>query len=282
MALVYAGTQKAASSWLNVVCRKSGLDVGPRKEWHFWDRAFGVKHPARHDRTDSFQSFLIKASENSFDLPESLHSVAPLPISQAWPSGRRDFIRRGLPRFRQTLRPVDALDQWSGFLAAWQVGDFTPENVLLTEQHWREIEAAVPNLRVIIGVRDPVRRAWSAISMYYRGRRFSDLPSPEEAIAFVEAPVHRQRSFVSMTLRAVRAALPQDRSFSVTVDDIAEDPESVVRRLSEFIGSPLHSVPPVRAPHALPIPPEIEAALEERLLGERKILEELVGRELRA
>ena len=178
------------------------------------------------------------------------------------------------------LRPRSALHQWTSYAALWHIGDFTPENAILTADHWQEIARRMPRLRVVIGVRNPVRRAWSGLSMYFRGGQFAPLPTPDEAIEFVETSIHRRVSYQSEIIRAVRSAFPEDRVLIVAVDDIVEDTDEVLRRFGAFTGARLRPVPPVRATEQIPPPQDVEVALKKHFAGETEALEAAVGRRL--
>lgn len=129
MTVIYAGTQKAASSWLHRSLEASSLSVAPRKEWHYWDRVLGFVTPIErlvreHERALRFDEFLAVLTDVRPDREAQLGKMPAVPRTSIGPEARlRPF--RDLRYLREILAPRSALEQWASILRRWDVGDFT-------------------------------------------------------------------------------------------------------------------------------------------------------------
>jgi hypothetical protein len=295
--LMYAGTQKAGSSWLHAVLVASGLSSAREKEWHHWDRVLGVREDSPaivealgHPPTWQELIRLRRTVERpAADL--RLASLAPLGHRELWgedtPLSVRTVLRRPgasveAARFLRRGGPwrTDALAAWAAWMGVWDIGDFTPANVVLSGPQWREIAGALPDLRVIASVRDPAERLWSFLKARVDRGLVAGDPTPDEVLAYLELPVAQERSFVSETIADVRAAFPPEQVLVLSLDAIAESRASVLERLSRFVGRPLVDLSPRNAGRPRPMPPAVAAVLRPRLAEEHARLEELVGRRL--
>lgn len=297
--LMYAGTQKAGSTWLHAVLVAGGMSTGPDKEWHVWDRALGMRTGpwwagqglGRPPTWAGLIDWMVAETRPVGDVP--LASLAPLGHRRLW-RGRTPLGVRALRRGEATLGPAlrflaaggpwsrSVLDEWVAWMRVWDVGDFTPGNVVLSRSQWAELVAAVPDLRVVMSVRNPTQRLWSFVRAKVRRGRVVGEPMPEEAVRYSMVPLVRERSFASVTLEHLRAVLPEERLFVVTLDDISESGDAVAERLGRFVGRPLRALPPKKVGPVRPMPRAVEEALDRHFREELERLESLVGRPLRA
>lgn len=292
--LMYAGTQKAASTWLHSALRTvPGLAVA-RKEWHYWDNVNRVAPRVA-------ELFDVSAGPRSASRFAAVFEASPptgVRLAEAAPRRRWATIRTsgaltGRPIGLRAeaavaaLRPTgSALAQWVAIMRRWDVGDFTPDNCVLSEAQWAEIAAAAPDLQVVVGVRNPARRAWSSLSMYVDRGWLVPHFTPEEALRILAAPMHRERSRISATVEALHRVFGADRVLLVALDDVAERPREVVREVLRRLGAvrplPADLPAPDNVGGGRVVPPPIREALEGEFASELARLERLAGRELRA
>lgn len=155
-------------------------------------------------------------------------------------------------------------------------------NVVLSSKQWLEISEWLPELRVIIGIRNPTARAWSAIRGYQRLKWIDRIPDPDEAVRFVDATGMRERSFVSETVANVFRAFPSERVLLITLDDVHEAPRRVLARLEAFVGCHVPAVQAINVGKAQAPPPALQERLDAHFSIELNRLEQLAGRSLRA
>jgi len=283
VALMYGGTQKAASTWIFGILQASGVPAAKNKEWHYWDRALGMRPRQRPKPPAGAPGITVAAFLESMApaVPAAtdvvrLRDLPPLRFGRHWPGHRRELVRN----IRHLSGPSSALDQWASWMRCWKVGDFTPSNVVLTPPQWEEIALALPDLHVIASVRNPTERVWSALRMYRRQGRVTGTFTAEDALRFATTPGHRERSRVSETVEALRSLLSDDRLFVTSLDDVSARPKETIGRLSEFVGHRLVSPPTSVGRTPEPMPEEVAHALDAHFADEKARLEALVGHEL--
>jgi hypothetical protein len=270
---MYGGTQKAASSWIHCVLRTSGLSTARRKEWHYWDRAFGMwQNPRSGGHAAEFLESVMPR-ERIYDSSVALDDLPHFRLGAHFPGRRRD------PR-RYYPVPTSALNQWASWMNIWQVGDFTPSNAILQKHHWQEIANSVPNLQVIVGVRNPTMRLWSAIRHYRKRGAFTGPFESKHALRLASTPGHRERSRISLTIRTLQEILPVDRLLVVSIDEVARRPKATVGRLEQFLDTELVSAPPQNVGISEPIPPDMFDALCAHFDDELAELQRIVQHEL--
>jgi hypothetical protein len=273
MNLMYGGTQKAASTWIHGVLTVSGLSAPRRKEWHYWDRALGMWQTPRSGGSAAEFLDAVTPGELIDENSVALSGLPPFRLGTHFPDRRRD-PRRYFPV------PTSALDQWISWMNIWQVGDFTPSNAVLKRHHWQEISDNLPNLHVIVGVRNPTMRLWSAIRHYKERGGFTGPFEPKDALRFAATPGHRERSRISSTIKTLQELLPANRLLIVSLDEVARRPKATVGRLAQFVKTELALVPPQNVGISEPIPREIFYALRAYFDDELAELQRIVQHDL--
>ena len=161
----------------------------------------------------------------------------------------------------------------------FDVGDFTPANVLLSSMDWEEILRRNPPVRVIVSVRNPLRRALSALDMYQRIGWLPESLSAKEAKGFLSSPSQQERSYVTRTIERLRGVLGDGspRLLIVSLDEIAGDPSGVTSKLRDFLGVevPKGSPTPVNKGGGSSRLRHLEGALEPLFVDEREALESI-------
>jgi hypothetical protein len=105
-------------------------------------------------------------------------------------------------------------------------GDVTAPYALLREEVIREVGQRLPDVKVVLLVRDPVARAWSHLSMAHREGKFDDrlLQDASRFRSFVQnSHSIKTRSFASKVLERWRMSAPAVQLQYFFFDDIAND-----------------------------------------------------------
>jgi hypothetical protein len=245
--LMLAGTQKAASTWLHAaLAAASGLRVA-RKEWHFWDSRLGFYPDVPFDQGVSHPPLSAQRFAAAFDgIDARAGSLLDMAPKTTWQFARSTGALRGemppvnLSAVAAGLWPANnALTQWVRGVRAWDVADFTPDNVVLGRVHWAEIAGELPDLQVVVAVRNPARRAWSSLAMYVRRGWLVPEFSADEALQILSTPMHAQRSYVSTTIESLRASFPDEQVHLISVDQVARHPVESLQVLAERAGIPV-------------------------------------------
>ena len=167
------------------------------------------------------------------------------------------------------------------------------------------VRAAVPNVRLILMLRDPVIRAFSQYQQEY-ARGFEDAETFEQALDLEPGRLAGQRERMladpgydshamqhyayvargeyATQLEAWRARFDSDQLLVVQAEEFFTDPETAYRGVLDFLGLPVPARPPsFKAHNARPaggMAPETRARLAEHFAEPNRRLEELLGRRL--
>jgi hypothetical protein len=167
------------------------------------------------------------------------------------------------------------------------------------------VRAAVPNVRLILMLRDPVVRAFSQYQQEY-ARGFEDAGTFEEALELEHGRLAGERermladpgydsramqhyAYVARgeyapQLEAWRARFETDQLHVILAEEFFAEPAAVYGRVLEFLGLDMPARPPqFKAHNARPaggMAPETRARLAERFAEPNRRLEELLGRRL--
>lgn len=213
------GAQRAGTTWLH-----SALQGHPQ----VW--ACGIKefHHFDWDGTDGEVA--------AFRLSTSLARIAEVRDSDMPEAQRESAMRMCL---RHGLAPSRT---WEGYAALFESAprdliacDFTPAYATLAEPAVAEILRVMPDIKVILMLRDPVTRALSG-ALHELHRRGVMQPTMEDISAACASPENELRTDYLRTLRIWERHLPPHQLLVLFHDDIASDPERVLRRTCEFLG----------------------------------------------
>ncbi len=167
------------------------------------------------------------------------------------------------------------------------------------------VRAAVPNVRLILMLRDPVIRAFSQYQQEY-ARGFEDAETFERALELEPGRLAGERERMladpgydshamqhyayvargeyATQLEAWRARFDPDRLLVVQAEEFFTDPETAYRGVLDFLGLPVPARPPsFKAHNARPaggMAPETRMRLAEHFVEPNRRLEELLGRRL--
>ena len=117
-------------------------------------------------------------------------------------------------------------------------GEATPEYSVLDEAEISRVHRLMPEAKIILMVRSPIERAWSATAMTFRsiGRRM-DAMTDEELDAHLASRRIRQLTNYLRTLRRWGQFYPPEQIFVGFLEDVHFQPEEVMRRLYAFLGA---------------------------------------------
>jgi hypothetical protein len=150
------------------------------------------------------------------------------------------------------IRTLDAYQRsFEGADGARAVGEASPI-YLECPQSATRIRDAIPDARIICGLRDPIDRAYSDYLMYLRsrGRRFDPARELTPSAAWARPDSHwMQISLYHEALRRYFDAFRRERIFVFLFDDLKADQAGVVRDIYRFLGADDGFVPDFRTPH---------------------------------
>jgi hypothetical protein len=275
------GAQKAGTGWLAHVLRQHpDIWIPPSKEIHYFDRSTDYPSP------------------NWFSIAS--------PVDRLLGKGQRRRRARqrtgeGLRRAGSALR-AGRTDE-AAWLVRWHVGhcndtwylnlfrgrpevatgEISPAYSMLTDDDVMRVAQLLPDLRILLMLRNPIERAWSHIRFNYLDQWKLPIPPMDELIAFIERPGQIRRSDYRTIIRTWQAHFPPEQIFIGFTEQIRDSPLKLFSDLCTFLGVEQRELPdallcqPVSesSPHAMPL--EVRAYLSEKYAPELEALASQLG-----
>ena len=168
------------------------------------------------------------------------------------PSGKREREYVGGAEYREK-GPAWWFARFDGASPEQSVGDVSVDYLVDPDAARTVLEIAGPDLKVVASLRDPVARALSAQGWYHRRDIISE-GDPEAALrqavdddrAGLDTPhaeMLRRSRYAEDLGRWVEAFGPENVLVSL-YEDVAADPQAVLRRIYGFVGADPDFVPP--------------------------------------
>jgi len=228
------GVQKSASTWLwaNLNAHPD-VWLPPRKELHYFDRSLNYPSP----------SFL--ATDHIVNRLFSLQPHNKLFRKKAYEEIRLAYIQKDMPRLKWLLRYYlkNYNDQWYLSLFPdrqnYLKGEITPAYSILHESDIRHIKDILPDVKIILTLRDPVDRAWSQVK-FYKTREIHNVKLDEQKlIEFIESPRQTMRNDYVTIVKTWKKIFGKQLYIGY-YDEIIEDPKSYLNKIYHFLGISSH------------------------------------------
>lgn len=204
------GAQKAGTSWLyHQLNSHPDFWMPPTKELRYFDEMSRSRHPV------DWRKARPRDQRDRFFLAE-MESLCSTP-----------FIDR--ERYGRLFAPKRELLS----------GDVTPVYSIVPEEMIVTIMDYFPALKIIFIARDPVERAWSALSMGVRNGGLSpfDVTNPDVVIQHLFHPDILCRSFPSLTVARWRRYVPAEQMHIYFYDDLMTDSARLRTEIILFLGA---------------------------------------------
>ncbi len=167
-------------------------------------------------------------------------------------------------------------------------GEFTPAYAILESEMVGRIRGWMPELKILMILRDPVKRAWSHARKdfaKYWGKEIEDA-TLEDLRPFFDSPNIAKRGDYLSCLQTWLAHFPKEQFFVSFMEDVKTDPEGVLREHFEFLGvesdqfdfGKAELSKPINPRPSVPLPEGAVDYLRETLSRQNPGLEELLGR----
>lgn len=146
-------------------------------------------------------------------------------LDQHWELGHDWYFQHFRPRRVRRRRP----------------GEITPAYLVVPEDRIRAMRELNPDMRLIMMIRHPVDRAWSAAKYFARNQLDADVTdlSIDEFEAMVTTPLMLERGDYLEGLQRWGSVFPQEQLLVVFHDDVVADAVATVRRVFAHIGVPV-------------------------------------------
>jgi len=293
------GAQKAGTQWLyDQVQHHADFWMPPIKEFHYFDRrsargeraerlwrkaqadleATNRERAAHSDREMgardvAFLEAYVRLTKGHRAGLFSRVAMAGSTVATRILPGYADIHRRRVWPALQAGRRKD-FRRYSELFARKGIslsGDVTPGYSILGAPTVRAITQAFPDLKIVLLVRDPVERFWSAVAMHVRNRRGLWPETRQDLERLLGRPDYFNRSYQTQIVARWQPSVPKENFGVFLFDDLLADAAGFRRRVLAFLGGdpdkPSGSLPPGfnRKERGLkrPLPPEFR-----RILGQ--------------
>lgn len=216
------GTPKSGTTWLDVQFRRHPeLWLPPVKELHHFDCSATTPWGLYYRYEQGIQYNLRRAAK------QCLTDTLTGQFNQAW------YFRYFL--LRRT-------DQWYSKLFSPKekqiAGEITPAYCRLEESSVQNIKRLMPDLKVILLLRNPVERFWSNLAMYFSkyGYNGIDSVSESEIAAMFESTSHRRSAEYTKTIELWRRHYSQDQMFIGFFEQVESQPQYLLESIYDFLG----------------------------------------------
>ncbi|MEO5902494.1 MAG: sulfotransferase domain-containing protein [Gemmatimonadaceae bacterium] len=250
------GMQKAGTGWLYDSLRLCpGYQMPPIKELHFFDLNCLEREVRIGIDADNWTQ-----CRNLFSVTEKELSANPLDNPYRTALRRDREFAEGWVRFVNNGHGLDDYCALFSSKGSAVSGDITPAYSMLSDAEISSIRSELPRLKIILLVRDPIGRAWSAFNMYVRGQLLSKEERKGSNVVrclrekttlaaleqFMALPGTRLRSFPSVTFSRWKSVFGERQLHVAFFQDIIDRPAGLIEDISSFLGVKLES-PPVPA-----------------------------------
>ena len=150
-------------------------------------------------------------------------------------------------------------------------GEITPDYSTLSKARLGEIKKHLPDVKIILLIRNPIDRAWSGLRYSWK-RHLDGALEPGEVDKLMRAALHPERLLrgdYPMTITNWEAHFPVSRMLYVFYDDVATQPGTELERVADFLSIDPAGLPQgddsrrVNDAPAETIPPEVHKRLLE-------------------
>ena len=163
-------------------------------------------------------------------------------------------------------------------------GESTPRYAVIPRRKIAAIRRRMPNLKIIYLLRDPIDRMWSDLAMFHdqrfggQGTHTVDASPTDQ---FLGHPRHLAHSRYARNLARWEEFFPREQIFTGFMNEIADSPETLLRKVFEFLGVDTGHHPSdevarqrINFAHYPPIPEDTARQLAIRLTEDARRLHE--------
>lgn len=120
-------------------------------------------------------------------------------------------------------------------------GDVTPGYSIIEKGRVRFIRRTMPDVKIILLLRDPRERAWSSVRFHFAKEMGRDLKqiSNEEFIAHFKKSWVRRMGDYKTIWKKWSSVFPREQFLVIFTEEIEAQPEKVMERICNFIGVPV-------------------------------------------
>lgn len=142
--------------------------------------------------------------------------------------------------FRHFLLP--RTDRWYASLFAPEpgqiAGEITPDYSIVEQDVVRKVHSLMPNLKIILLLRNPIDRIWSQAAMYHRQVEFRTLDTlcQVDFEKFADMDITKRLSNYPRTLQVWESVYPSEQIYIGFYEQLQESPHQLLSDVLRFLG----------------------------------------------
>ncbi len=224
---VVIGAQKAGTTWLySRLSELPDFSMPPIKELHYFDR--DKKYPSP---TELRKTYLINRLININWIKRTARIYLKLLKAKEY-KNLRWYFKWYLSNFN---------DKW--YLSLFHnllgiTGDISPSYSIINEEDVKKMHEAIPDVKVIFMLRNPIDRAWSnyRFGLRFCNKEFIASQNINDMIKFFNSDAQELRSNYTRTIDLFSKYYPKENILLGFYDAIAEQPKNLLHNIVEFLG----------------------------------------------
>lgn len=272
------GGHKCASTWLWYnLNQHPDVWVPHKKELHYFDRSSEYPSPNELATASLLGRLTGRTPDNRTWRKKALRDLAAATIKLDW---RR--IKWALPFYAGQYDDAWYLKLFSHHHEA-VAGEITPAYSMLSVADFEQMKSLLPDIKIVLLLRDPIDRGWSHIRFDAGSGRIHDINDWDEVKAYIDGPTLTMRGDYVSLLDRLDAVFDPSQLFIGYYDLIRSDPVSFLASFGKFLG-----IDPGRFPsqnvhkkvgisQSRQMPDHIEKYLAQKYLPELQLLENRLG-----
>jgi hypothetical protein len=275
------GAQKAATSWLwNNLRLHPDVWMPPRKELHYFDRAPKYPSPSHLASNYLFERLLGKEYYN-----KNFRNLLAREVKALLLSKDLGKLMWYLQYYLGTYS-----DEW--YLSLFRggrgkvTGEITPSYSILDKGDVEHIYQLLPDLKIILILRNPIERAWSYVRFRWTTGKFDRVNDISEIKRLIDSRGQVLRSDYVRTLQNWGAFFSGKQLNIIFYEDVLRKPHNLILGIFDFLGVDKEKFEKLRVSDlnkrykkslSLDLPEDIQVYLASKYYPELQKLSELLG-----
>jgi len=272
------GAQKSGTTWLyTVLSQHPHIWMPPIKELHYFTRSPQYPSPNRLAQ----KHFTRRVVQDKAYLKTMLRTLLRTIRKRDW----------AMVRFYLSYYTGTYDDSW--YLSLFEFGgdkikgEITPAYSMLNAEDVQHIRRLLPDLKIILLLRNPIERAWSHYSHYrlnmQRGGQKLEEETIEDIKQFMDESAQSLRGNYPRAIHNWTSSFPPEQVCIRFYDEMTQDPHALIDRICAFLGVDAESLPNkgvvsrhVNVSRKLTMSPEIRYYLAEKYYDDIQVLHKML------
>ena len=249
----------------------------PRKELHYFDRSLDYPSPS-FLASDNLKERLNNQKPHNILFRQKLEEELTLQVSSS-DENRKWYLNYFLGTYSDEWYK-SLFEEGKGKIK----GEITPAYSILSKKDIGHIHTLFPNLKIILILRDSVKRAWSQARFYMTRNKFDVESNLDEIKKFIDSDIQVTRGDYISILENWSSVFSKENLFIGFYDEVSSEKEAFISKICKFLE--IENIyldksnlldKKVNVSIKIEMPKEIEKYLVAKYLDDMKYLSDLFG-----